>query len=134
MYKILLLLLVPTFSFAQKKGDTKIILDTMSFDKISLVLFENGYSIDTKDEKLKFLSSKTKDIGSIGVRIRIIQKDSVMVLSGEVVDRAAMIVLRSNEPIYSRIQVGGMKGSTRRDSWNEIVNLAKAMGPIIRYE
>ena len=134
MYKILFLILIPTFSFAQKKGDTKIILDTVSFDKVTFTLFENGYSIDTKDEKLKFLSTKTKDMGSIGVRIRIMQKDSLMILSGEVVDRASMIVLNSSEPIYSGIQFGGMKGSTRRDSWNEIIKVAKAIGAIIRYE
>lgn len=134
MYKILLLLLVPTLSFSQKKGNTKIVIDTVSFDKISVVLFENGYTIDSKDEKLKLLSTKTKDIGSIGVRIRIMQKDSVMILSGEVVDRALMIVVSSKEPIYSVIQYGGMKGSTRRDSWNEIEKIAKMLGLVHRYE
>jgi len=130
----LALLLVPAFSFGQKKGDTKIVIDTVSFDKISVVLFENGYTVDNKDEKLKFLSTKTKDIGSIGVRIRIMQKDSTLIISGEVVDRALMIVLKSNEPIYYNIQFGGMKGSTRRDSWNEIVRVSKLLAPIVRYE
>jgi len=134
MIKILLLLLVPAFSFGQKKGDTKIVLDTVSMDKISLTLFEHGYTIDTKDEKLKLLSTKTKDIGSIGVRVRIMQKDSVMILTGEVVDRALMIALKSNEPVYSTIQCGGMKGSTRRDSWNEMLNVAMSLGRVIRYE
>ena len=113
MFKILLLLFIPAFSFGQKKGDTKIVLDTVSLGKRTVALFENGYTIDAKDEKLKLLSTRTKDIGSIGVRIRILQKDSVMILSGEVVDRALMIVLKSGEPIYSTIQCGGMKGSTR---------------------
>ena len=134
VYKILLLILLPVSSFAQKKGDTKIILNNTDFDKVTLALFENGYTIDNKDEKLKFISTKTKDLGSIGVRIRAIQKDSTITLSGEVVDRALMIVIRSSEPIYTPIQFGGMKGSTRRDSWNELAKLAKSAGSVIRYE
>jgi hypothetical protein len=134
MNKILLFLLVPIISFGQKKGDTKIVIDTVSIDKISLTLFENGYTIDYKDEKLKIFSTKTKDIGSIGIRIRIMQKDSIIILSGEVVDRAMMILLKSPEPIYSTIQYGGMKGSTRRDSWNEIMKVAMMLGRVIRYE
>lgn len=134
MYKVLLFILIPTISVAQKKGDTKVILDSVGLDKVTLALFENGYSVDTKDEKLKLIATKTKDVGSLGVRVRIMQKGSTIILSGEVVDRAAMIVISSNEPIYSVIQYGGMKGSTRRDSWNELVKLAKEIGPIIRYE
>ncbi|HEY8398413.1 MAG TPA: hypothetical protein VIK80_10750 [Flavihumibacter sp.] len=134
MIKLLFLVLIPVFSFGQKKGDTKIVLDTVNMDKIILSLFENAYTIDTNDEKLKLLTTKTKDIGSIGVRIRIMQKDSVMILSGEVVDRALMIVLASSEPIYSTIQFGGMKGSTRRQAWNELLKVASGMGKIIRFE
>lgn len=134
MIKLLFLVLIPVFSFGQKKGDTKIVLDTVNMDKIILSLFENAYTIDTKDEKLKLLTTKTKDIGSIGVRIRIMQKDSVMILSGEVVDRALMIVLASSEPIYSTIQFDGMKGSTRRQAWNELLKVASGMGKIIRFE
>jgi hypothetical protein len=134
MLRILLLLLLPAITFAQKKGDSKIIIDAVSIDKISLILFENGYTIDGKDEKNKFLSTKTKDIGSIGVRIRIMQKESAMIISGEVVDRALMIMLNSREPIYTPIKFGGMKGSTVRDSWNEIAKVAKLLGHVIRYE
>lgn len=128
------MLSVPINSLGQKKGNSKIILDTVSIDKIILTLFENNYFIDTKDEKLKFLSTKTKDIGSIGVRLRIIQKDSIVVLSGEVSDRALMIVLQSNESIYSPIKYGGMKGSTRHESWNEMKKVASSLGRILRYE
>ena len=134
MSKILFFLLIPLFSFCQKKGDTKIIVDTVSMDRVSIALFENGYTIDTKDERLKFLTTKTKDIGSIGVRLRIIPKDSFLIVSGEVVDRALMIVMKSSEPLYSTIQNGGMKGSTRRESWNELLRIAKTLAPIVRYE
>lgn len=130
----LLLLLIPVFAFSQRKGDSKVLIDTISFDKVVVTLFENGYDIENKDDKLGLLSTKTKDIGSIGVRVRIIRRDSLFVISGEVVDRALMIVLKSNDPIYSKIVFGGMKGSTRRDSWNELFSISKMLGPIKGFE
>jgi hypothetical protein len=134
IFKLLLILLIPISSIGQKKGNTKVILDSVSLDKITLTLFENGYTIDFKDEKLKIVSTKTKDIGAIGIRLRVMQKDSLTILTGEVVDKAAMIVLGSSEPIYSPIKYGGMKGSTRRHSWNELVKMAGLIAPIVRYE
>lgn len=133
MVKFLLLIIIPIFSFGQKKGDTRIIIDTISWDRITLTLFENGYIVDAKDDKLKYLTTKTKDIGSIGVQLRVLQKDSILIISGEFVDRALMNVIKSNEPVYSSIQFGGMKGSSRRDSWIEMERIAKLFGPIVRY-
>lgn len=134
VFKLLLILLIPISSIGQKKGNTKVIMDSISLDKITLTLFENGYTIDFKDEKLKIITTKTKDIGTIGIRLRVMQKDSLTIITGEVVDRAAMIVLGSSEAIYSPIKYGGMKGSTRRDSWNELVKIAGLISPVIRYE
>lgn len=134
IFKLLLILLIPISSIGQKKGNTKVILDSVSLDNITLTLFENGYTIDFKDEKLKIITTKTKDIGAIGIRLRVMQKDSLTIITGEVVDRAAMIVIGSSEPIYSPIKYGGMKGSTRRDSWNELAKMAGLIAPIVRYE
>lgn len=134
IFKLLLILLIPFSSLGQKKGNTKVIVDSVSLETITLTLFENGYNIDFKDEKLKIVSTKTKDIGAIGVRVRVVQKDSFTIITGEVVDRASMIVIGSSEPIYSPIKYGGMKGSTRRDTWNELVKMAGLIAPIVRYE
>lgn len=132
--RLVLILSIPLSSWGQKKGNTKVILDSVSLETIILTLFENGYNIDFKDEKLKIVSTRTKDLDIIGIRLRVMQKDSLTIITGEVVDRMEMIVLGSREPIYSPIKYGGLKGSTRRDSWNELVKMAGLIGRIIRYE
>ena len=60
----ILLLFSTSICFAQSKHDSKIIVtpdDTTNlFNRVVLSLYERGYTLETKDEQLKFIATGEK--------------------------------------------------------------------------
>jgi hypothetical protein len=128
--KLLLLLLCPLFSFAQSKGDTKIIVTTDStglFNKVAMVLYESGYSLAQKDEALKFMASNEKILRWANVKVNALVKGNEVILSG--VFDPVVSVITDPEPIVYR----GMKGSIYRTTFAELQAIADKIGGQIRY-
>jgi hypothetical protein len=137
---ILQLLLIPTFSFSQKpvKKDTKIIViptDTINLlNKISIALYEKGYSIESKDEQLKFIASTEKGFGDYSVKIRAFINDSVIVFTGQMASNISLSLWGAKtERAFENIYYGGMKGSQFRKAWDELDSFARIFGTHIMY-
>lgn len=123
--KILILLLFPVLVSAQKKGDNKIIVkasDTTNlFNRVVLSLYDKGYSLEQKDESLKYLATtekKVHDFGSMKVRV-LIKADSVVVTGVYMMD-VQLGLGRAQE----RIENKGWKGTLLKKSWEELVSIA----------
>ncbi len=86
--KYIILFLLPSVALSQQKKDTKILVaiaDTTNIlNKISAVLFENGYTIEEKNDQLKHFVTKRKTLkqSSTDLVLRILVKDSIVVMTG----------------------------------------------------
>jgi hypothetical protein len=130
MKLLMALLLLPILSFAQSKGDTKIIVTTDStglFNKVAMILYESGYSLAQKDEALKFMASNEKILRWANVKVNALVKGNEVILSG--VFDPVVSVITDPEPIVYR----GMKGSIYRTTFAELQAIADKIGGQIRY-
>lgn len=134
-----LLLLVGSFliavvGYAQTppKRASKIIVlvrDTANtlLDRIAVVLYDKGFAIENKDEKVKFISTKEmqgkKWATYYKVRARI--NDSAIIFTGQ-------IALRKDGN-YWDIDYRGSKISALREAWNELDAIAHLFGDKIIY-
>jgi hypothetical protein len=141
--KLLLLLLLPAISLAQappKKAKKIYVLtkDSVSdaIGKIALALFEHGFTIENKDEKLGFISSteKSNKAYPISTKIRAVVKDTMIVFSGVFALEVDLFGTPSTGKSYNEVYYGGAKQSPLRAGWNELFAVASAMGKIIKYE
>lgn len=114
------------------KKSTKIIVlvkDTANtlLDRISGALYERGYSIESKDEKVKFLSTKERQgkRWSTYYKVRAKISDTAIVFTGQ-------ISLRHDRD-YWDIDYSGSKISALREAWNELYAIAKLFGDNIIY-
>jgi len=127
-----------TFSQEPKKGDAKIIVipsDTANlFKRVVLALLEKGYTIESKDEQLKYIASSEMALGSRSIKIRILIKDSIIIFSGQVANNVSFSLgSAKTERVFYNIYYGGMKGSDLRIAWKELDNFARHFGTNISY-
>src|SRR5688500_2388804 len=85
MRYLILLFLLPVFSQAQHKGDSKIVVTTQgtTINDVAAVFYDAGYSMEEKDESVGFLMTKPKEIDKFSVqyKIKASVKDNKITLS-----------------------------------------------------
>lgn len=137
-----LILLISIKSEAQKGVDTKpneppkkaskiivLVKDSANslLDRIAGVLYDKGYTIENKDEKVKFISTKEREgkkwATYYKVRARI--NDTAIVFTGQ-------IALNKNSD-YWNVDYSGSKISALREAWNELDAIARVFGDKIVY-
>jgi hypothetical protein len=121
------LFLIPTLCFCQQKKDSKVIVsvsDTSNlFNRITLALYEKGYTLDTKDESVGFIKTKEKEM-----------EDYFAYQSMTVFIKQGVITLTS------KIRLGGVgtfdveymgeRKNAFTASWNEVVSFGKQFGTV----
>lgn len=96
-------------------------------DRIAGVLYDKGYTIESKDEKVKFLSTKEREgkKWSTYYKVRARINDTAIVFTGQ-------IALNKNGN-YWDIDYSGSKVSALREAWNELDAIARTFGDKIVY-
>jgi hypothetical protein len=134
--KHLLFLLIPIISFAQPKKATKIIIannDTAIIQKIATILYENGYTVESKDRN--FIASTEKNFSDYSVKIRALTTDSTVTFTGVMAINATIELYGVRvERTFDPINYSGAKKSPLMKSWKELESIAKKTGSIIKYE
>lgn len=106
-------------------------------DQITRELFERGYTIDTKDERLKLLSTKERSSKKYNtlIKIRASINDTAIVFTGLLAlgFDIELFGVRDHQPSYSEVSYYGAKKSPLRDAWNEMDAIARAFGDKIVY-
>lgn len=119
-----------------KKASKIIVLtsdsDNTLLNKVSKTLFEKGFTIDTKDESAKTLSTKeyAVDHPSIFLKIRASISDSTIIFSG-VYAWTLTEGLRPQD--FDIIEYRGMKNSAAMQAWKSLDDIAKTFGSKIIY-
>lgn len=137
---IALSIILPSISFAQtappKKASKIIVLvkdiDNILLNRITKMLFEKGFTIDTKDETAKILSTKefAPNHPSIFIKVRASINDTSAVFTGEY----AWTLTEGLHPHdYSIIEYRGLKNSAAMQAWNSLDAIAKMIGDKIVY-
>lgn len=124
-----------------KKSSKIIVLvrDTANtaIDRITVALFDRGYTIESKDEKLKILSTKEKSSKKYAtlIKIRASVNDTAIVFTGVIAlgFDVELFGARDLQPSYSEISYYGAKKSPLRDAWNELDAIARTFGDKIVY-
>ena len=91
-------------------------------DRIAGVLYDKGYTIDNKDEKVKFISTKEREQKKWGmyyiVKARV--NDTAVVFSGH--------IALNKGGHYFDVDYTGTKISSMREAWNELSEIARMFG------
>jgi hypothetical protein len=131
MKLLIYLLLIPCLSFAQSKGDTKVIVtatDTANlFNRVAMVLYEKGYSLAQKDESLQYMATNEKATKYANVKINVLVKGNEVTLYGDM--DATFTIIVDYEPIVFR----GVNGSLYKRVFAELQSIAEKIGGEIRY-
>lgn len=106
-------------------------------DKVTKTLFDYGYTIDNKDEKLKLLSTKERSSKKYNTltRIRVSINDTAIIFAGEIAlgFDIELFGARNLQPTYSEVSYYGAKKSPLREAWNELDEIARKFGDKIAY-
>jgi hypothetical protein len=96
-------------------------------DKIASILYDKGYTIENKDEKVKFISTKERQgqKWSTYYKVRARINDTAIIFTGQ-------IALNKNGD-YWDVDYRGSKVSALREAWNELDALARKFGNNIVY-
>lgn len=123
-----------------KKASKIIVLvkDTSNilFDKIVVTLFDQGFPIETKDERLKIVSTKERPMkkGNFLTKIQVRINDTAIVFTSTMALGFEMEILGSKmEQTYDPVTYSGLKGSYMRVAWNELDAIARMFGDKIIY-
>lgn len=106
-------------------------------ERLSGILFDKGYTIESKDEKAKYIITKarsSKHYGTISkIRARI--NDTAIVFTSQIAldsDRDILGIKRA-EISYMDVDFRGSKKSAMREAWNELDAIARMFGDKIIY-
>jgi hypothetical protein len=106
-------------------------------DKLTLTLFNYGYTVDNKDEKLRLLSTKERSSPKYSTltKIRASVNDTAIVFTGVIAlgFDIELFGARDLQPSYSSVYYGGAKKSPLREAWNELDAIARTFGDKIVY-
>lgn len=96
-------------------------------DRIAGVLYDKGYTIESKDEKVKFLSTKEREgkKWSTYYKVRARINDTAIVFTGQ--------IALNKDSNYWDIDYSGSKISALREAWNELEAIARTFGDKIVY-
>lgn len=132
IFSLLLLSCIHAIAQGPPKKANKIIVlikDSTNalLDRIAGVLYDRGYSIESKDEKVKFISTKEQQgkKWSTYYKVRARINDTAVVFTGQ-------IALRKDGD-YWDIDYRGSKVSALREAWNELDAIARKFGDKIVY-
>lgn len=124
------------------KKSSKIIVLTQDtantlLNEVTKILFDYGYTIENKDEKLKLLSTKDRSSKKYSTltRIRASINDTAIVFKSEIAlgFDVELFGARNLQPSYSDVYYGGAKKSPLREAWNELEEIARKFGDKIVY-
>jgi hypothetical protein len=142
---IFFFLVIPIVTFSQstppKKASKIIVLVNDSantlVDRVTKILFDYGYTIDSKDEKLKLISTKERSSKKYNTltKIRVSVNDTAIILASDIAFGFSVDFLgaRDLQPTYSAVYYGGAKKSPLREAWNELDAIARTFGDKIFY-
>jgi hypothetical protein len=127
-YLFLCLFLIPAICFSQSKGDTKIIVkasDTANlFNRVVSYLYEQGYSLERKDEVAGFLQTDEREMKKYTAfyKIKALVKDGTITFT-------SVMKLPTMEKTFS--DVSWTKGdSFYRRVWNIVDEIARQFGAV----
>lgn len=143
---IFFFLIISLFTKSQAQTSTKkaskiivLVKDSANtlLDRIVGVLYDKGFTIDQKDEKVKFIA--TNDLPSkkwatiYNIRARI--NDTAIVFTGKIAFNSDTDILGMKEKVktYWDIDYSGSKISSMREAWNAMDAIARMFGDKIIY-
>jgi hypothetical protein len=146
--KIITIFLFPIIPFVTKsqvqntppKKASKIIVlvkDSAStlLDRIAGVLYDKGFTIDQKDEKVKFISTKylpsKKWMTIYKIKARI--NDTAVVFTGQIAFNKDTDILGMKETVKTYWDIEYGKGGSMREAWNAMDAIARMFGDKIVY-
>jgi hypothetical protein len=106
-------------------------------DKIATELFDLGYTIESKDEKSKFIITKerpSKRFGTI-TRIRARINDTAIVFTSQIAINSDTDILGTKEAskTFYDVDYRGGKKNPMLDAWNELEAIARKLSDKIVY-
>lgn len=123
-----------------KKASKIIVLvkDTtnLMFDRIVVSLFDKGFPIDNKDEKLKIISTKERPMpkGNMLTKIQARINDTAIIFTSTIALGFQLEILGTKmEQTYDPVTYSGLKGSYMRIAWTELYDIARQFGDKILY-
>lgn len=132
MKKLLLALIIfPALAFAQDKNDTKIIVavkDTTNLiNRLSVVLYERGYDLHTKDGAAGFISTEEKEFKYWVIKGRFLVKGKTLVITGEVAIWDLNATRRLDfDPMEYRSGIL----NTHKPAWEELEEIGRQFGTL----
>jgi hypothetical protein len=144
---VLAILLILSFNssiiaqqFTPPKKASKIIVNLMDtsniLDKIALELFDRRFTIDSRDNNLKYLVTKerTNSNGMMLTKIRAIIKDSSLILTSEMAFANDITIMGvTTRQTFDPVTYSGMKKSYMMQAWNELDSIARKFGTNVTY-
>ena len=123
-----------------KKASKIIVLtkDTSSamLDKITLTLFDKGFAIDNKDDRLKLITTKERSMpkGLAQTKIQAHINDTSIVFTSTLCVQVELNIYGTTaKPTFDPVTYSGLKGSYMRVAWNELEAIARTFGDKIVY-
>jgi hypothetical protein len=122
-----------------KKASKIIVLtkDSLSnLDKIALELFNRRFTIETRDNKLRYLTTagRTNSDGQMLTKIRAIINDTAIVFTSEMALANEITIMGvTAKQTYDPVTYSGMKKSYMMQAWNELDAIARKFGDHIIY-
>ena len=138
----IIILLISVVSYSQDKppkGTTRMavtVTDTTNlYNRISLLLYEKGFSIDNRDQGLGFIASSEKVVNDFcSMKVHILIKDSTVTITPFLATNISTgSGMFKTERSFETIKYGGMKGSGQRIAWEETMSIAAAFGTKFTY-
>lgn len=105
-------------------------------DKLTVVLFDKGFTVDNKDEKGKIISTKEKSShnGSMLTRVQARINDTAIVFTSTMALGFEMNIMGTTmKQTFDPVKYTGLKGSYMRLAWNELDAIAHQFGDKIVY-
>lgn len=134
MKKLILLLLIPVFGYSQKKGDNQIVISSQNYNKIKLVLFQNGYTLQNNDTVYLTTTSKELKKVSIALKFMILRSDSNTIIRGMIKPTISLQFYGTKtESDFEPLVYKGAKGSPIRKAWEEMERIAQLLSNQIMY-
>jgi hypothetical protein len=140
MKVLLFLVFFPVICFGQQKKDSKIIVtvqDTANlFDRVTLQLYERGYTLEQKDQALGFLSTTEKPLPKAtgSIKVKAIMKDSTITFSAvQALDFEVQLFGTKMQRTFEPVHYIGAKNSINMKAWNELQAIAELFTGRIYY-
>lgn len=116
----------------QKKANTIIVTDTINrdefYNKITIILFENGYGIFNTSKEQGIISTSEKSYKNGVIKLNILIRDKQVLIRG---DFKSSISINfggvTSEASWEVIENKGQKNSPYKNAWEEMKKLTDAI-------